>query len=78
MSIYSTCISFSAIEPHLPCISQFYWPLADGLALICTPGIYMYMYDCVNAANINDRSMLGERDSEMAIRFEDKEMVCGL
>ena len=26
-------------------------------------------------ANINDRSMLGDRDSEVALRFEDKEMV---
>ena len=29
---------------------------------------------CV-AANVNDRSMTGERDSEVAIRFEDKELV---
>ena len=30
---------------------------------------------CHAAANVNDRSMTGERDSEVAIRFEDKEMV---
>ena len=30
----------------------------------------------MNAANINDRSMVGDRDSEVDIRFEDKEMVC--
>ena len=31
---------------------------------------------CVlHAANVNDRSMTGERDSEVAVRVEDKEMV---
>ena len=26
-------------------------------------------------ANVNDRSMTGERDSEVTVRYEDKEMV---
>ena len=30
---------------------------------------------CHAAANVNDRSMTGSRDSEVAIRFEDTEMV---
>ena len=34
-----------------------------------------YVELCHTAANVNDRSMTGERDSEVAIRFEDKEMV---
>ena len=34
-----------------------------------------YVELCHAAANVNDRSMTGERDSEVAIRFEDKEMV---
>jgi phospholipase D1/2 len=29
----------------------------------------------IGSANINDRSMLGDRDSEVAIRFEDTEMI---
>ncbi|CAI8009389.1 Phospholipase D2 [Geodia barretti] len=31
----------------------------------------------IGSANVNDRSMTGERDSEVAIRFEDKEMIDG-
>lgn len=34
-------------------------------------------YTIIGSANINDRSMLGERDSEMAIYVEDKEMIQG-
>ena len=45
--------------------------MIGGVLLDC-----MYMLMCVStAANVNDRSMTGERDSEVAIRFEDKEMV---
>ena len=29
----------------------------------------------IGSANVNDRSMTGERDSEVAVRFEDTEMV---
>jgi phospholipase D1/2 len=32
----------------------------------------------IGSANINDRSMTGERDSEVAIRFEDTEMIEGI
>jgi hypothetical protein len=32
-------------------------------------------YSIIGSANINDRSLLGERDSEIAILFEDKEMI---
>ena len=41
---------------------------------------YICLYVCVcvcvcAAANVNDRSMTGERDSEVAVRYEDKDMV---
>lgn len=40
------------------------WAQADTLSLAPTPG----------SANINDRSLLGKRDSELAVLIEDTEM----
>lgn len=40
-------------------------PVNDGRWMPCVPG----------SANINDRSMLGSRDSEMAVFVEDEERV---
>ena len=40
----------------------------------------LIVFSCVLpicSANINDRSLLGDRDSEMAVVFEDKEMIEG-
>ena len=33
------------------------------------------LFFLINIANVNDRSMLGERDSEVAVIVEDNEMV---
>lgn len=38
----------------------------------------MFLYCSVGSANINDRSMLGKRDSEVAVIVEDCEKVASV
>ena len=57
--------SQSLAQVIITCISDTH---CNGLKYICIL--------CFTSANINDRSMTGDRDSEVAVRYEDTEMVC--
>lgn len=59
------------ISPGAPCLSFYesrgvFWRGSASDCRFCL---------CLGSANINDRSMLGKRDSEVAVIIEDSEKV---
>ena len=56
------------LQPVIMCHSATWWSLWSNPPLRVTAG----------SANINDRSMLGKRDSEVAVIVEDSETVAAV
>lgn len=58
-----------------PCISSSNWCSVVLCVFLCYSAICWYSDLITGSANINDRSMLGKRDSEVAVIVEDSETV---